>query len=351
MTGPEPSDSRDRPGPEARQVGKKLRRDAVARLLGGGSPVAAEAVERFIRQAPNLGIDLGFMAAVIESGPGEAAQIRQVCLPVVGEGRTVMLFVSGGGDEGARADEHRSDRVKAIHRAIGLVHAWHGEGVHLAQGLIEPRETWAAETYQAAGMHRLAELLYLSRPMRLGEARAGILAPGRIAAPEGDEWPGEVSVRPMASGSADESALRRALSASYEQTSDCPELAGMRTMEDIVAAHRAVGEFDPGLWWLVERAGAAEGCVLLNRCASQGCVELVYIGLSPVVRGLGLGQLLMRSAIGACAGLEREMRCAVDARNDPARRMYARLGFRESGRRLAFVALVEDLLARNTPMD
>jgi ribosomal protein S18 acetylase RimI-like enzyme len=54
----------------------------------------------------------------------------------------------------------------------------------------------------------------------------------------------------------------------------------------------------------------------------------------------------MRAAVGACAGLEREMRCAVDARNEPARRLYEGLGFRESGRRVAYVGLVKDLLPR-----
>ena len=55
----------------------------------------------------------------------------------------------------------------------------------------------------------------------------------------------------------------------------------------------------------------------------------------------------MQSGIGVAAALEREMRCAVDVRNAPALRMYEALGFREAGRRVAFVGLVDELLARN----
>jgi ribosomal protein S18 acetylase RimI-like enzyme len=58
----------------------------------------------------------------------------------------------------------------------------------------------------------------------------------------------------------------------------------------------------------------------------------------------------MESAIGAAAGLERELRCAVDSRNAPARRMYERLGFREVGRRIAFIAQVSELLERHVPV-
>ncbi len=337
-------------GPTPRQaipVGEKLRDEALARLLGGDVAVPKDTIDRFIRQAPDLGIDLELMTAVV-GGENEAPQgMRQVCMPIVGPGRTIMLFISPGNAKETPAAEQQLDRAAAIHAAIRLARKKHRAEAHLVQGLLEPRDVWAAQAYEAAGLTRLAELLYLSRLMRLGEARKDTCQPGRIASPEGSDWPSGITVRPMDPGPVGEARLHRALDASYTQTLDCPELAGMRTTADIVAAHRAVGEYDAALWWLVERTGEPEGCVLLNRCTEQGCVELVYIGLSPAVRGLGLGKRLMQSAIGVAAALEREMRCAVDVRNAPALRMYEALGFRESGRRVAFVGLVDDLLARN----
>ncbi len=326
-------------------VSPALQHQAVGVLLGAGSSVPPESVERFIHQAPSLGIDLGLAAAVVEPGPSPAT-VRQVCLPVLGAGRTIVLFLSGGGARDIPPAQHRADRVEAITHALRLAKDRHPGGVHLVQGLVEPREIWAAEAYESAGLRRLAELLYLSRPLRLGEAQRGVRAGAQINPPPGEAWPAGVFVRPMTATEPAAAALYTALIASYEKTLDCPELAGLRTTEDIVSAHRSVGAHDPGLWWIIEHAGEPAGCVLLNQCPAQGCVELVYIGLSPVVRGLGLGQLLMRCAIGAAATLEREMRCAVDARNEPARRMYQRLGFRETERRIAFVGLVKDLLAR-----
>lgn len=352
MTSPKAPQNPSLPSPRSAQpAGQELQHEALRRLLGGGAPVPEGAVERFLRQAPALGIDLDLLAVVLGTDPEAAQIVRQVCLPIIGAGRTIMLFLSPGDAKDTPAAEPKQDRALAIHQALELAVAKHGEGkeggVHLVQGLLEPRDTWAAEAYETAGLTRLTELLYLSRRMRLGEARAEICQPGRVAPPEGGAWPEGLTVRPMEPGPADEPRLHAALTASYEQTLDCPELAGLRPIEDIVAAHRGVGEYDPGLWWLLERAGEPEGCVLLNRCADQGCVELVYIGLSPAVRGLGLGHRLMQSAIGATAGLEREMRCAVDVRNHPARRMYAELGFTEAGWRVAFVGLVKALMARN----
>lgn len=326
-------------------VSPDLQHHAVGALLGAGSSVPPDAIERFLQQAPSLGIDLGLAAAVVEPG-ATPTTVRQVCLPVLGAGRTIVLFLSGGGARDLPPAQHRADRVEAITYALRLAHDRHPGGVHLVQGLVEPREVWAADAYESAGLRRLAELLYLSRPLRLGESLRGVRAGAQINPPPGEAWPAGVVVRPMTGAEPDAAALHTALLASYEKTLDCPELAGLRTTEDIVSAHRSVGAHDPGLWWIIERAGEPAGCVLLNQCPAQGCVELVYIGLSPVVRGMGLGQLLMRSAIGAAASLEREMRCAVDARNEPARRMYQRLGFRESERRIAFVGLVKDLLAR-----
>lgn len=335
---------------KAQPVTGPLLREAVTRLLVGGANAAPEAVTRFIENAPVMGVDLHLVSATVALDAAPGKRVRQVCLPVLGAGRTVMLFLSG---PGGRRDlgsprEQRAERATAVEGAIAQCVARHGDAVHLAQALAEPVESWAAEAYLAAGLSQIAELLYLSRSLRLAEATPiSASSPELVNPPEGAAWPAGIGVRRYKPG-VDDRRLCEALERSYVDTRDCPELAGLRSMDDIVAAHRAVGEFDPSLWWLVERDGAGEGCVLLNRCAGQRCVELVYIGLAPAVRGLGLGRLLLRQAIAASAGLERELRCAVDARNEPAGRLYDALGFREVGRRLAFVALVETLRARKS---
>lgn len=336
-----PTPKPDNPAPPtAVALTPENRRDAVALLLGHGARIAPETLDRFFRQAPSLGIDLELMgAAAHPNAPGEVAQ---VCLPVLGAGRTVMLFVGGLGNHGISQDQQVATRALAIREAVRLSMA--RARVHLVQALIESGEAAAARAYAEAGLRRLADLLYLSRPLKLNEAVRSLVTPGAVARADGGSWPEGIVVRPLRPGGEDEPALEEALQASYRETLDCPDLAGMREVGDIVAAHRAVGEYDPGLWWLVERGGRPEGCVLLNRCAAQGCVELVYIGLSPAARGMGLGDGLMATAIAVSAGMERELRCAVDARNTPARKLYERLGFRDAGRRVAYVGLARDVV-------
>jgi ribosomal protein S18 acetylase RimI-like enzyme len=301
--------------------------------------------------APDLGIDLGLISAIVEENGVSPPRVLQACMPVVGAGRTAMIFVSGPGQRArfGSDDEQAADRAAALIAALRRARERHGDGVSLVQALAEPGETWASEAFRLAGLRQIAELLYLSRPLQSTDSDPAVDDTGLVRPLRGGVWPGGVRVRAMRPGGQDERALERALEVSYEGTLDCPELAGLRTLSDIVASHRAVGEFDRRLWWLVERSGSPEGCVLLNRCGQQRCVELVYVGLAPGLRGLGLGALLLEAGIAASAQLERELRCAVDVRNDPARRMYARHGFHEVGRRLAFIGLVEHLLATDKP--
>jgi ribosomal protein S18 acetylase RimI-like enzyme len=257
-----------------------------------------------------------------------------------------MLFLSPPGPEAALGGlrEQLQERVRAILAAIGLACDPSRPPVALIQALAEPSEDWAVGALELAGLERIAELAYLSRQLRLGEARSPQGTDGLVLPQQGGSWPGGITVRRVADARAEDAALHRGLERSYEDTLDCPELAGMRSVRDIVASHRAVGDFDPALWWVVEQGGEPEGCVLVNRCPDQGCCELVYIGLSPRLRGLGLGGALLEAAIASSASLERELRCAVDQRNDPARRMYTRLGFVDRGRRVAMVARPRDVV-------
>jgi len=276
-------------------------------------------------------------------------------MPVLGAGRTVMLFVSGPGPVetlGSHATQ-AAHRALAIEAAIRLaVHAY-PERVNLIQALAMPHEDWAIEAYLMAGMRRIAELAYLAKPLTLGMAKPIHQHTGMIVCADGQPWPEGVSVRSLRSGGSEDRLLAQALEASYEGTLDCPELAGMRSTSDIIDSHRAVGEYDPTLWWLVEYQGQPMGCVLLNRCpqthaAVEGCVELVYIGIAPALRGCKLGQRLLNSAIAASASLERSIRCALDTRNTPARRMYDQLGFSATSTRVAFVALAKSIMARKS---
>jgi GNAT superfamily N-acetyltransferase len=176
----------------------------------------------------------------------------------------------------------------------------------------------------------LATLLYLRRPMLKAKEIVGTPLPAGVEL---------VPYRP----GADESVLVRLLPATYEGTLDCPELSSVRRPIDVVASHRAAGAWTPELWWLIHVDGEAEGVALFNPIPEQDAVELVYFGLTPRVRGRGLGRRLLQHAFERFAHRgEHLITCACDERNAPAMRMYESLGMREAERRIALVRVIEE---------
>jgi mycothiol synthase len=114
----------------------------------------------------------------------------------------------------------------------------------------------------------------------------------------------------------------------YEGTLDCPELNGVRTIDEIMAGHRAQGKFHPDFWWLAFVDDVPAGVVLLTEMADGASWELAYLGVVPEYRGRGLARSLLTHAMHALS--ERpaaHVILAVDERNRPARRLYESLGF------------------------
>ena len=79
--------------------------------------------------------------------------------------------------------------------------------------------------------------------------------------------------------------FRTAIEASYEGTLDCPALAGMREMEDVIEGHKGVGVFDPALWSVLLLDSKPAGCLLLAEIPSRRALETVYLGLAPEAQG------------------------------------------------------------------
>jgi ribosomal protein S18 acetylase RimI-like enzyme len=212
--------------------------------------------------------------------------------------------------------------------------------VTLVQALPEPRETWATSALEHAGFLSVGRLLYLRRP--------ATPQPFESRFPAVPVWPAGVDVvrvDQFTDAAARDRALVEALDRSYEATLDCPELCGLRRTEDILASHRGTGRYDPSLWWVVLAQGVPHGCMLLSRCPETATMELVYLGLSPALRGRRIGAGLLALGIrAACApgpeGLRGsvDIACAVDRRNAPALGLYERAGFRPFAERVAMVA-------------
>lgn len=86
--------------------------------------------------------------------------------------------------------------------------------------------------------------------------------------------------------------------------------------------------YQPARFSIVERAGAPIGRLYLHLGAEE--IRLIDISLIESARGAGLGGALIRSVLDEAATTGRRVSLHVDAGN-PARRLYARLGFQAAG--------------------
>jgi len=309
-----------------------LRLAAAERLVSVPRSQRKRAARGLIRQAPTVGIDLNLIWAY--PNPSRTPhEIAQACLVVPGAGRTAMVFISP-------PDEDPEPPIERQRRAATLRTALHDlrdhPGIRLAQALPEPSETWSMEACLAAGMTPVGTLSYLRADLTrtAGERAPGMDDPG---------WPEGVGCRSLADvpSGLRETTLAEVLERSYEGTLDCPELCGLRSPEDVIESHQATGIYDPARWWFIESDGAPEGCVLMTHCPEQSSVELVYLGLSPQLRGRGVARIALERAIESCRDTgASSVTCAVDRRNAPARRLYDTLGFTEFTSRKAYVSVV-----------
>jgi len=124
-------------------------------------------------------------------------------------------------------------------------------------------------------------------------------------------------------------ALCVALLATHEDTRDCPELNGTRTADELLAgfADPASGE----TLYLARDDGQPVGVVMLAAAGPE--IDLSYVGVMPSVRGRGFGGELVTFALAEAARTRAAMlSVAVDARNEPALRLYRRHGFAETDR-------------------
>ena len=186
--------------------------------------------------------------------------------------------------------------------------------------------------WKCIGFKRMAELIYLHRASQLRRP----LPPPPL--------PADIIV---SNYSPETHALfAQAILASYRQSLDCPALNGVRNIEDIVAGHKAGGDFDPRNWYRsvrtgINRTGTAEsplGVLLLSKLPRGESAELVYLGLAPHVRGRGLGDWMMRQAFTTAASMGvARLSLAVDSINAPALKLYYRFGMAKMGSKVAMM--------------
>lgn len=300
------------------------RREALSIALGvDGRRASASTVTNFLRQPALIAAaDAGLRTVKVKD------RIRFALVPIPSPGRTTLLLVPG-----KLPRRPAQGLLAAIAATIeDACRRQKAAGIDLVQMLLPPGATELAQlACTRCGFWHLADLHYLQK-------RARRAAAGNVALPPG--WrmaPYSASAHPLF-----EEAIRR----SYEDSLDCPQLAGRRVIEDIIRGHKAAGEFKPALWRVLLRDRGdgqpplPQGVLLLSGLGVGGTagVELVYLGLAPEARGLGLGQRLLSMAESAAAATHgRTLVLAVDAQNEPALRLYRSHRLRQTQVRRAFL--------------
>lgn len=129
------------------------------------------------------------------------------------------------------------------------------------------------------------------------------------------------------------------LEATFHGSLDCPELSGLRPMNDVLSSFLMGQEFaEVSNWLVVWLEDDPVGCLLLADHPNL-VSEIAYMGLVSVARHRGLGMELVRHATERAKRLGHSgLVLAVDVRNEPAIRTYARCGFRFHRRLKVYLA-------------
>lgn len=193
-------------------------------------------------------------------------------------------------------------------------------GFLVAQALVDRSSPRSARgDLSRAGMPRITQLVYMARPTSTSLPLSPAI-PRFVWRNFGPET---------------EDDFRRVLNRTYEGSLDMPELEGVRSLDDVIAAHRAGGRFDPTRWCVGHLPGEPEAAavVLLTDQPERSLWEIAYLGLTPEARGRGLGRMALAHALAMARPHSPRLVLAVDSRNRPAFRLYRRAGFLPFDRR------------------
>jgi len=216
-------------------------------------------------------------------------------------------------------------------RLLAAVVTWlANDDVHSIQALLPAEIGPEHDQLIAAGFLRVAELLL---QLCFLDKRSAVSAgsPKRIAGLSFVPYIPQFRSR-----------LTAILQRTYQGSLDCPVLDRACDLGDVLDGYAAHGDGGTAGWYLMERAGVDAGCLLLAHDQRLGYTELVYMGLVPDARGLGLGREVVRYAqeVARSEGLLR-MSLAVDAGNSPAIAAYEGMGFITWERKTAYFRRIE----------
>jgi ribosomal protein S18 acetylase RimI-like enzyme len=198
-------------------------------------------------------------------------------------------------------------------------------GFRVAQALLdESAPKQGAVDLTRGGMPRVTDLVYLERATTTPLA----VRPGL---PPIDWEPFSPATEP---------AFRAMLQETYAGSLDMPELEGIRSLDDILAGHRAGGRFVAERWQMGRVRGepASGAILLLSDIPDRDAWEVAYLGLTVPARGRGFGRAVLAHALDLARPHVPRLELAVDVRNHPANHLYLAAGMVPFDRRAVHLA-------------
>jgi ribosomal protein S18 acetylase RimI-like enzyme len=241
-----------------------------------------------------------------------------VCQPVPGASGLVWppQAVPGSGQ--------REIEDQLLRYAIGWLRQ---RGSKLGQTLLREEEIPLANSLERHGFVHITSLWYMRHELYVLPAKAAAAS--------------ELTYQTYCR--CDQALFHRTLQRSYEQTHDCPEVNGVRNLEEVLEGHQAQGIHNPEHWWLALQANEPVGVLLVAEISESQGWDLSYVGVIPEARGRGIGRELTRKAMQeARAAGATQITLAVDTRNRPAWSLYFDLGFESFDRREVYLAVWND---------
>jgi ribosomal protein S18 acetylase RimI-like enzyme len=289
--------------------------------------VAAQDQEKRLANALNM-VEKGELdpAGVVVARDGPALIGAMVCMPV--PGASGLIWPPQVLSEAMLPVRRETIEDQLVQLACTWLQQRH---IRLAQALVPPADKALGIPLERNGFDHITDLWYLRHDLsRLTSlANRGLTPPAR-----------QCRLRYETYRTADHALFHRTLLRTYEATLDCPEVNGVRTVEEIIAGHRAQGAFDPERWWLAFEGDQPVGVLLVTGVPEWQAWDVAYVGVVPERRRHGFGRELMGKALREAAAAEMEqLTLSVDARNQPAWDLYRGLGFEPFDERAVFLAV------------
>jgi len=203
------------------------------------------------------------------------------------------------------------------------------QGNNFVQIILDPDDHPRQKICSQIGFRQLTDLIYLHR--------SGDTQPVNFAPPDNISW--------LLYDKKSYSLFKRLISQTLEDSLDSPELRNLRKLEDVISSLKAADRFVPSYWRLLKCKDSAKsstknrqdepaGVLLLAPTPQRDAIEIIYLGVVPQMRGKGLGKILLYEAVN-CAKQTgvKSVLVSIDCRNNPARKLYEKFGFKALLRR------------------